>query len=97
MTIWHFLLLLVVAGLCGSLGRAMAGTSRGGCLGSIALGFIGALLGTWLARVLGLPGILVFSIDGQPFPVIWATLGAALFVAILGFLARPKSRSVPPR
>ena len=97
MTMWHFVLLVLVAGVCGSLGQAIAGYSRGGCLGSIALGFIGALLGTWLARVLGLPSILVLSIEQQPFPVLWATLGAALFVAVLGFMSRPRTRSAPPR
>src|SRR5262249_13347090 len=96
MTLWHFLLLLVVAGLAGSLGQAIAGYSRGGCLASIALGFIGALLGSWLARVLGLPSLLVISFDGQPFPIVWAVLGAALFVAVLGFLTKPRARRLPP-
>jgi uncharacterized membrane protein YeaQ/YmgE (transglycosylase-associated protein family) len=92
MTVWHFLLLLVVAGVAGSLGQALAGYSRGGCLASIALGFIGALLGSWLARILELPSLLVVSFDGQPFPVVWATLGAALFVALLGFLSKRRYR-----
>jgi uncharacterized membrane protein YeaQ/YmgE (transglycosylase-associated protein family) len=96
MSLWHFLLLLLVAGLAGSLGQAIAGYSRGGCLVSIALGFIGALLGTWLAGVLGLPSLLVLSIDGQPFPLIWAVLGAALFVAVLGFFSKPRGRRFPP-
>ena len=96
MTVWHFLLLLLVAGVAGSLGQAIAGYSRGGCLSSIALGFIGALLGTWLARTLGLPSLLVLSVDGQAFPVVWAVLGAALFVAILGFLTRRRYRRMPP-
>jgi uncharacterized membrane protein YeaQ/YmgE (transglycosylase-associated protein family) len=95
MTLWHFFLMLVVAGIAGSLGQAIAGYSRGGCLASIALGFIGALLGSWLAGVLGLPSVLVLSFDGHPFPLIWATLGAALFVAILGFLAKPRRRGAP--
>jgi uncharacterized membrane protein YeaQ/YmgE (transglycosylase-associated protein family) len=96
MSLWHFLLLLLVAGLAGSLGQAIAGYSRGGCLVSIALGFIGALLGTWLAGLLGLPSLLVLSIDGQPFPLVWAILGAALFVAVLGFFSRPRGRRPPP-
>ncbi len=45
----QLLLLLLIAGVCGSLGQAIGGYSHGGCLVSIALGFIGALLGTWLA------------------------------------------------
>ena len=96
MSVWHFFLYLVLAGLAGSLGQAIAGYSRAGCLGSIALGFIGALRGSWLAGVLGLPSLLVVSVGGQPFPLVWATLGAALFVAILGLISGAKSRRRPP-
>ena len=55
MTLLDVLILLLVAGICGSLGQAIAGYSRGGCLVSIALGFVGALLGMWIARLMGLP------------------------------------------
>ena len=84
------LLLLLVAGICGALGQAIGGFSRGGCLVSIALGFIGALLGTWLARNLGLPELLPVVIGGQRFPVIWSIIGAALFVAVIGLISRSR-------
>jgi len=84
MGIVGFLILLLVAGICGALGQAISGYSRGGCLVSIALGFIGALLGMWLAQLLKLPELL--SIEG--FPVVWSIVGAALFVAVLGLLSR---------
>jgi len=93
MTVLQFILLLCVAGLAGGLGQALAGYSRGGCLVSIALGFIGALLGSWLAGLLGLPGVLVITIGGEPFPLIWSILGATLFVAVLGALSK---RRRPP-
>jgi len=84
------LILLLVAGVCGALGQAIAGYSRGGCLAAIALGFIGALLGVWLARLMGLPEMLAVNVDGEVrFPIIWSIIGAALFVAFLHFLARP--------
>jgi uncharacterized membrane protein YeaQ/YmgE (transglycosylase-associated protein family) len=67
--------------------RALAGQTRGGCLVSIALGFIGALLGRWLAGQLGLPEILQLPIGNQPFPVVWSIIGAALFVAVLSLLS----------
>lgn len=86
MTLVELLLLLVVAGVCGALAQSLAGYSRGGCLVSIALGFVGALIGTWLARLLGLPELLPLMIGGQPFPVIWSIIGAAIFVAVLGML-----------
>ena len=41
--VFDLLILLIVAAVCGSLGMAISGFSRGGCLMSIALGFIGAL------------------------------------------------------
>jgi len=92
MTLVQFLLLLFVAGIAGAIGQSLAGYSRGGCLMSIALGFIGALLGTWIARFLGLPEILEIHIGSQPFPIIWSILGAALFIGILNYLSR---RRVP--
>lgn len=86
MTLWGLFLLLVVAGICGSIGQALAGYSHGGCLAMVALGFIGALLGTWLAGILGLPAMFAITIGGQPFPILWSIIGSALFVAILGLL-----------
>jgi uncharacterized membrane protein YeaQ/YmgE (transglycosylase-associated protein family) len=80
--------LLVIAGICGSVGGSIAGSSRTGCLGSIALGFIGALLGTWLARLLHLPEIFTLRVGAERFPVIWSIIGAALFVALLGLFTR---------
>ena len=90
MTLVHFLLYLAVAGIAGAIGQTLAGYSHLGCLASIALGFIGAILGSWLAGLMRLP--LIFSIDvaGHPFPFVWSVLGSALFVALLGaFRRRP--------
>lgn len=86
MTLVEFLLLLLIAGVCGSIGQSIAGSSRGGCLASIALGFIGAVLGMWLARNLGLPELFVITIDDAGFPVLWSIVGSALFVALITFI-----------
>jgi uncharacterized membrane protein YeaQ/YmgE (transglycosylase-associated protein family) len=88
MTILEFFLLLIVAGICGSVAQALVGYSRGGCIVAIALGFIGALLGTWLARALGLPEIFAITVGSQPFPIIWSIIGAALFAGVLSLLSR---------
>jgi len=80
----HFLILLVIAGICGSIGQGIAGYSRGGCIVAIAIGFIGALIGMFLSQKLGLPELL--DIDG--FPVIWSIAGSALFVAVISFFSR---------
>ena len=88
MTILDVIVLLIIAGLCGALGQAISGFSRGGCLVSIALGFIGAVLGMWLARQLGLPELFSIQIGTTNFPIIWSIIGAALFVAVITLLTR---------
>jgi len=88
MTLIDVLLLLLIAGVCGSLGQAIAGYSRGGCLVSIALGFVGALLGMWLARMMGLPELFPVRIGTTSFPIIWSIFGSALFVAVVALLTR---------
>jgi uncharacterized membrane protein YeaQ/YmgE (transglycosylase-associated protein family) len=77
------LLLLLVAAVCGAIGRSIVGGSRGGLLASIALGFVGALLGGWLAGSFGLPEPFLVTIGGRAFPVLWSIIGAALFVALI--------------
>jgi uncharacterized membrane protein YeaQ/YmgE (transglycosylase-associated protein family) len=88
--IWGILLLLVVAGLCGAIGQGIAGYSRGGCLASIALGFIGALLGIWIFPRLGLPELLTVRIGDVAFPIVWSIIGATLFVAVIALLTRSR-------
>jgi uncharacterized membrane protein YeaQ/YmgE (transglycosylase-associated protein family) len=90
MTLFDLLILLLVAGICGSLGQAIAGYSRGGCLVSIALGFVGALLGMWLARQMGLPELIPVVIGGTSFPIVWSIIGSALFVAVITLLTRSR-------
>ncbi len=92
MTLVEFLVLLIVAGVCGALGQATSGFSRGGVVVSIALGFIGALLGTWLARTLKLPEILQIQLGDTRFPIVWSIVGSALFVAVLGFLSKKRGK-----
>ncbi len=87
-TIPGLVLLLVIAGICGGIGRAIAGGTHGGCLVSIALGFIGALLGSWLASQMGLPEPFSILIGGRTFPVLWSIIGAALFVAVVHLISR---------
>ncbi|HQX48661.1 MAG TPA: GlsB/YeaQ/YmgE family stress response membrane protein [Planctomycetaceae bacterium] len=91
MTLSGFLLLLLIAGICGSVAQAIVGYSHGGCLVSVVLGLVGAVLGTWLAKKVGIGEILAVSVGGQTFPIVWSVIGAALCVAILSFL-RPRNR-----
>lgn len=91
MSLVDLLVLLLIAGLCGAVGQAISRSSRGGCLVSIALGFIGALLGLWLARQFGLPEPLPVEIGGRTFPVIWSIIGSALFVAVINLITRGRA------
>lgn len=91
MTLVDWLVLLLIAGLCGALGQAISGFSRGGCLVSIALGFIGALVGLWLARALGLPELFAVQIGTKQFPIVWSIIGSALFVAVISLITRSRT------
>ncbi len=88
MSLGSLLVLLLIAGVCGAVGRSIAGYSHSGCLGSIALGFIGALLGSWLAHQFHLPELLTIRIGNENFPVLWSIIGSALFVAVLSIFTR---------
>src|SRR4051812_19767087 len=77
LTLTGLLVLLVIAGVCGALGRAIGGGTGGGFLVSIAVGFVGALLGTFIAAQFRLPELMVVSVDHHAFPILWSIIGAA--------------------
>ncbi len=90
---FFWILVLLVAAVCGSVGARIGGGYRSlGCLGSIALGFIGAALGGWIAGRLDLPPLLEIDLGGGTrFPTVYAVMGSALFVAVLGLFRRRRS------
>jgi uncharacterized membrane protein YeaQ/YmgE (transglycosylase-associated protein family) len=90
LTLPGLVVLIVISAICGAVGKALAGGARGGLIVSIALGFIGALLGPWVARQLGLSEPFVLHLSGQSFPIVWSIIGAALFVALLHLLSGPR-------
>jgi uncharacterized membrane protein YeaQ/YmgE (transglycosylase-associated protein family) len=86
-TLTGLLVLLIIAGICGALGRALGGGTGGGFIVSIAVGFVGALIGMFLAGALGLPEVLALTVDGRPFPILWSIIGGALLVALVNAVA----------
>ncbi len=86
MSLLELFILLLIAGVCGAIGQAIVGTSRGFVV-SIALGFLGALIGTWLARTLGLPELFALRIDETSFPILWSILGATLLLGVVVLVA----------
>lgn len=87
MTLPALILLIVIAAICGAVGKALAGGAPGGLIVSTVLGFVGALLGPFIARALKLPEPFMVVIGGHPFPVLWSIVGAALFVALLHLIS----------
>jgi uncharacterized membrane protein YeaQ/YmgE (transglycosylase-associated protein family) len=85
-SIIEILVWLIVAAICGAIGELLVGYSPGGLVGSIAVGLIGALVGSWLARALDLPSFITFTYEGITIEVLWTIIGAALFVGILSLL-----------
>lgn len=87
LTVPELLVLLLIAAVCGAIGKALAGGVRGGLIASVALGFIGALIGPWIAQQLRLAEPLALEVGGRPFPIVWSIIGAAVFVALLHLIS----------
>ena len=83
MSVWDFLLMLLVAAIIGAIGEALAGYSHGGCAMSMIVGFVGAFIGRWLRDLLNLPTFWVVHAGPTKFPVIWSVIGAALLILVL--------------
>ena len=88
MSVLDFIVLFIVAALCGAMGQILAGYSIGGCITSTLVGFVGAVIGTWLAGSLGLPEFFSINVAGRAFPIIWSVAGSVIFVALLAILTR---------
>lgn len=83
-----FLILLIIASICGSIGARLAGSSSKGCFTSIILGFVGALVGNWLSKTVGVNDFLYI----RGIPVFWSILGSALFVSLMTLISGDKKK-----
>ena len=89
---FEIILLLLIAGITGGIGRSLVGFKRGGCIISIVVGFIGAYIGTILAREFNFPDFWSFEIRDINYPIIWSIVGAAVFTAILSLIVPKKNQ-----
>ncbi|GIK60040.1 MAG: GlsB/YeaQ/YmgE family stress response membrane protein [Ignavibacteriota bacterium] len=86
------LISLIIAGIAGSIARSLSGFSRGGCIISIVVGFIGAFIGTWLAREMQLPDPISITIRGTTYNLLWTIIGAVIFTAVLSLITPGKNK-----
>ena len=82
MSILYWILLGLVAGAIAKL--LMPGRDPGGCILTIVIGIVGALLGGFLATLMGFGGISGFD----PRSLIIAVLGSIVLLAILRAVRR---------
>lgn len=83
---------IVVGLLAGGLARRVVGAEKRGCLGTLAVGVIGAFIGGTLYRAVTGPDTKVF--DGFDLgSVVVATLGAIALLLALDALSAGSSRS----
>ena len=86
MSLLETLIVLAIAGLVGALAEFLIGYSLSGMLGAMIVGVVGALIGSWLARLLNLPAILPVQVGTRTIELVWTTLGSLLLVGLLNAL-----------
>ena len=88
MTAFGFLLLLVIGAICGAIAQLIVGWNPGGFLTSVALGFVGAGIGGWVAGALHLPSLLMVQIEGRSVEVFWTVIGSILLLLVVSLVRR---------
>lgn len=83
MGLLQILLLLVIAGICGFAASQLMGARRLNVVVMIVLGFIGAVVGQWIAGFFGLPLLLPLDLGGRMFPLVWAVIGSLVVVGVV--------------
>jgi uncharacterized membrane protein YeaQ/YmgE (transglycosylase-associated protein family) len=88
MSLVQLLLLILVGAICGVIAEMIVGFSPGGFLASVAIGFLGALIGDWLAPRVGLPQVFSVQSGGFRIEILWAIIGAIILLLILSLFRR---------
>ena len=87
MTILELVIYIVVAALCAGVAESLLGI-HAGFFGSVVIGWLGAFVGTWVARKTGLPELFVLRIGDMAIPIVWTIVGSFLLVAVVGLFRR---------
>jgi uncharacterized membrane protein YeaQ/YmgE (transglycosylase-associated protein family) len=87
MTTLEVVIFLLVGAVCAGIAQSILGV-RTGLLGSIVIGWLGAFVGTWVARRTGIPELFVLRVGGAGLPIVWTIVGSFVLVAIVGLLRR---------
>jgi uncharacterized membrane protein YeaQ/YmgE (transglycosylase-associated protein family) len=88
MSLIDFFALLVIFGICATLGQAVFDFRKGGFILASVLGILGALLGIYLSRVFSLPELFTVHIGTETIPIIWSIMGSGVFVIILNIFVK---------
>ncbi|MBN2082623.1 GlsB/YeaQ/YmgE family stress response membrane protein [bacterium] len=82
MNLVNILLLLVIAGVCGFVAAQIMGAKRVNIVVLIVLGFVGAIVGQWIAGFFGLPLLLPINLGARMFPLAWSIIGSIVVVGL---------------
>jgi uncharacterized membrane protein YeaQ/YmgE (transglycosylase-associated protein family) len=94
MNILELLVYLIVAAVCGSIGAAIVGIRHMGCLTLIAIGLIGAMLGSWISRQAGIGEMFAIHIGDRSLPILWTIIGSMLLTGVASLFWRGSRRPV---
>lgn len=89
----EFVIILIIAGICGAAAQALLGVRRNNFLVSMVIGVIGAYIGTYLAQRYGWPSFLMLPIGPSNFDIVWALGGSLLLVFVLSLINDTRRRS----
>jgi uncharacterized membrane protein YeaQ/YmgE (transglycosylase-associated protein family) len=85
-------LIALVGIICGTSAQLTSGSSKGGWIVNLALGFFGALVGVFVSRSLNAPVVYDLKVAAVTFPLIYCILGAVLCLAAISLFMKPGSR-----
>jgi len=86
------LVLLIVGAICGVIAEMIVGYGPGGFFAAAVIGFLGAVIGSWLAPRIGLPELFRVTVEGVTIPIVWAIIGAIILLLLLSAFRRGSYR-----